>query len=210
VNEPPKGVTNQRWEPLQERMLEAMRAGAPRHTLIASGMGFSNIDGLVKLKPSPVQDVIYNFHFYTFIFTHQGSWDKHIHDLVGLEYPVNEANKAEVMPRLADPDGRKWLANYHETRATLRAEIRKALAWSIRWKVPLLCNEFGVFKKGAPTESRLNWIRDVRQIFESDGIGWCIWTYDDSSFGIADRDASGHNVLEPDDLKALGLNGAAP
>jgi len=205
VNEPPKGITNERWEPIQDKMLQAMRANAPEHTLIASGIDYSNIDGLIKLKPSSVTNVIYNFHFYTWIFTHQGSWDKHIHNLVGLEYPVNEANKAAVMAKLTDPDGRKWLGKYEETRETLTAEIEKAVAWSKRYHVPLLCNEFGVFKNGAPPESRLNWLRDIRQILESDGIGWCIWTYDDSSFGIAHKDASGHNILEPDCLKALGL-----
>jgi len=209
VNEPIKGITNARWEPIQNRMLQAMRANAPEHTLIANGVAFSNIEGLVQLKPSSVKNVIYNFHYYTWIFTHQGSWDKHIHDLVGLEYPVNEANKAAVMAKMADPDGRKWLGKYQATRETLTADIAKAVAWSKKYEVPLLCNEFGVFKKTPPAESRFNWLRDVRQILESNGIGWCVWTYDDSSFGITQNDESNPKTLDPATLKALGLDTAA-
>jgi endoglucanase len=205
VNEPIKGVTNKRWEPIQDKMLRLMRANAPAHTLIAEGVDFSNIDGLVQLKPVAVGNIVYNFHFYTWIFTHQGSWEKRIHDLVGLDYPVNEANKAQVVARMSDPEGRKWAAKFHETRQTLTAEIGQAVAWGQRYHVPLLCNEFGVFKHGATEPSRLRWIRDVREILEADHIGWCIWTYDDSSFGITDPDKSGRNILEPATLKALGL-----
>ncbi|HXS22968.1 MAG TPA: cellulase family glycosylhydrolase, partial [Gemmatimonadales bacterium] len=71
ANEPP--LAPEAWEPLQREILAAMRRGAPRHTLIASGASWSTIAGLVAIRPVPDSNVVYTFHVYDpWVFTHQG------------------------------------------------------------------------------------------------------------------------------------------
>ena len=47
--------------------------------------------------------------------------------------------------------------------------------WAKRWNVPVICNEFGVFRKEARPEDRAAWISDVRKSLEKHGIGWTMW-----------------------------------
>ena len=56
----------------------------------------------------------------------------------------------------------------------------------------------------APPASRLAWIHDVRTALEADGIGWAMWDYHEG-FGVAVKDKDGKSVVDPDTVKALGL-----
>ncbi|HEY5991744.1 MAG TPA: glycoside hydrolase family 5 protein, partial [Candidatus Udaeobacter sp.] len=62
-----------RWYGLQARLIAAIRAGAPQHTIIAGGHRWSGLQELLFLQPYSDPNIIYNFHFYEpFSFTHQG------------------------------------------------------------------------------------------------------------------------------------------
>ena len=71
--------------------------------------------------------------------------------------------------------------------------IDAAAAWGKDNNVPLICNEFGVYRAFSPPQSRMNWIRDVRSAVEADGIGWCHDGCRDARGGAAVDDHS--NVL---------------
>jgi endoglucanase len=64
------------WQPVQERLIAAIREATSAHYIIAGGEGWNIIDGLLQLHPYNDSNVIYNFHFYDpFLFSHQGaSW----------------------------------------------------------------------------------------------------------------------------------------
>ncbi|PMP88354.1 MAG: hypothetical protein C0183_01025 [Roseiflexus castenholzii] len=91
-----------RWEAVLRRFLAAMRDGAPRHTLIASGDGWASIDGLVQLTLVADRNVVYNFHFYEpFEFTHQGAtWGYEMwRHYRGVPYPVDAERIAAARGR---------------------------------------------------------------------------------------------------------------
>ena len=74
VNEPVVDRREEEWNKLNARLAAAIRAGAPRHTIITSGPNWGGIDGLKKLKLLADRNVIYSFHCYDpFAFTHQGA-----------------------------------------------------------------------------------------------------------------------------------------
>src|SRR6266511_4738400 len=59
---------------IQGKLITAIRAGAPQHTIIASGHRWSGPYELLFLEPYADRNIIYNFHFYEpFAFTHQGA-----------------------------------------------------------------------------------------------------------------------------------------
>jgi hypothetical protein len=70
--------------------------------------------------------------------------------------------------------------------------------------VPLLCNEFGAYRRVTDPLSRANWIHDVRSALEADGIGWAMWDFH-GGFGVV---TAGHGQTAEIDgvtVGALGL-----
>jgi hypothetical protein len=53
-----------RWYGIQAKLITAIRAGAPKHTIIASGHRWSGLAEMLALEPYNDANVIYNFHYY--------------------------------------------------------------------------------------------------------------------------------------------------
>jgi endoglucanase len=69
--------------------------------------------------------------------------------------------------------------------------------------VPLVCNEFGVYRKTSKPEDRARWLNNVRTALERDGIGWTMWDYE-GGFGVVDK-KEGKTIVDEATVKALGL-----
>ena len=207
MNEPAGGMSLERWTWVQGHLFAAMRAGAPKNTIIVTSNRWSGVDELARFKPLEDDNVVYNFHFYEpMAFSHQGaSWagpgEK---ALSGVAYPVDPVAVAAQLAATTDPAARRELENYKADRAWLDERLGLAFAWGRANKVPLTCNEFGAYTRVSPPDSRLRWIRDVRELCEGHGVGWSMWDYA-GGFEVAKTDASGARSMEPGCLRALGL-----
>jgi endoglucanase len=211
LNEPEENDAY-RWAGIQARTAAAIREVAPHNTIIATGPNYSDIVDLLAMHPLEDGNVIYNFHFYDpHEFTHQGagwgvSWWRYEH---GIPYPPTESSMQELLKEVPDPANRYQLENYwldHWDAHRIRLLIDEAAAWAAANHVPLICNEFGVFREHSDPVSRTNWIRDVRSALEADTIGWAMWDYH-NGFGVAVRDQDGKSVVDPQTVDALGLKG---
>jgi endoglucanase len=211
LNEP-QFTSRDRWSSIQERMAAAIHAVAARNTIIATGPNYSSIYDLLALHPLADGNVIYNFHFYDpHEFTHQGatwglSWWKYTH---GIPYPPDDAKMQALLTQVPTLQDRYTLENYwldHWDGRHIRMVIDEAAAWSHQYNVPLICNEFGVYKNNSDVNSRANWIHDVRTALEADGIGWAMWEYR-GSFGLVNKQDG--QAAQPDGaiVSALGLKG---
>jgi len=69
--------------------------------------------------------------------------------------------------------------------------------------VPVICDEFGVYRKYADANSRTAWLTDVRTSLERHGMGWTMWDYS-GGFGVVTKTGS---EIVPDEPtpRALGL-----
>jgi endoglucanase len=208
MNEPATEISLERWASIQNRFVAAMRAAAPQHTIVVSPHSWTGIDNLLKLTPLADGNIVYDFHFYEpMVFTHQGAeWPgMGIEGLGGLAYPVDPAAKAALLDQL--PKGgkaRHHLSTYAVDRAWLAARLGKAAAWGKKHGVPLTCNEFGVYTRTTPPDSRYRWLRDTREICEELGIGWAMWDYA-GGFRVVLVDKDGRRSIDPECVKALGL-----
>ena len=81
--------------------------------------------------------------------------------------------------------------------------VALAARWGERHNVPLLCDEFGVYRAFAPTTARLRWIEDVCTALERHGLGWTMWDYA-GNFGVAVK-KEGVATPDPQTIAALGL-----
>jgi endoglucanase len=199
-----------RWYGVQAKLAAAIREGAPRHTMIAAGARWSDDDDLVFIEPLRDPNVIYNFHFYEpHIFTHQGAtWSSYFwHWVKGLHYPSSPESAAKVAASVPDAVDRLAVIRYgedHWDAARIDAEISQVSEWARQRGVPVVCNEFGVYREYADPPDREAWIHDVRSALERQGVGWAMWDYS-GSFGVVTK-KDGRNVPDEVTLRALGLN----
>ena len=201
-----------RWYGIQAKVAAAIREGAPQHTIIASGARYSADDELLFLEPLDDANVVYDFHFYDpHVFTHQGAtWGVNFwhNEKAGLAYPSNRESAEKVAAQVPEEINRLYILQYgmgHWDAARVDMEISLVAEWAKRHNVPVLCNEFGVFRRYASPQDRAAWIRDVRVSLERHGMGWAMWDYS-GGFGVVTK-ANPNASAVPDEvtLKALGL-----
>ncbi|HEX8118403.1 MAG TPA: cellulase family glycosylhydrolase, partial [Pyrinomonadaceae bacterium] len=181
-----------RWMGIQAKVAAAIREGAPRHTIVATGPRWSAVEELLRIEPLADRNVVYNFHLYEpHNFTHQGAtWGADYWPyLKGVPYPSSPELIAPLLPAVTNDTARGALKQYGEERwdaARVERMVAEAAEWARRRGVPLTCNEFGVYRAYAPADARLRWIADVRSALERHGIGWTMWDYA-GGFGVAVR-----------------------
>jgi endoglucanase len=208
LNEP-EFMDRYRWYGVQAKVATAIRDGAPPNTIIAAGGRWSDDDELVFLEPLRDSNVIYNFHFYEpHIFTHQGAtWGAYPwHWVKGLRYPSSPDAAARVAAGVPDAVDRLAVIRYgqdHWDAQRIDAEITQVADWGRRLGVPVVCNEFGVYRDYADAADRAAWIHDARSSLEKHGMGWAMWDYS-GSFGVVTK-KDGRTVPDEGTLRALGL-----
>jgi aryl-phospho-beta-D-glucosidase BglC (GH1 family) len=198
-----------RWLGMQMKLAAAIRRGAPAQTIIAAGARWSDDDELVFQEPLHDANVIYNFHFYEpHIFTHQGAtWSAYSwHWLRGVKYPSSPESAERAAALVPDEVGRLQVIRYgqeHWDAARIESEMKQAAEWARQRGVPLVCNEFGVYREYADPLDRNAWLHDVRTSLERNGIGWTMWDYS-GSFGVVTK-KDGKAVADEEVLRALRM-----
>lgn len=198
-----------RWYGIETEVADAIRQEAPAHTIIAAGARWSDDDDLVFIDPLRDRNVIYNFHFYeSHIFTHQGAtWsENYFHFLKGVPYPSTPENVQAAAMEVPGRVHRLAVIRYGMDRwnaQRIDADIAQVADWANHWGVPVICNEFGVYRKNADPHDRAAWIHDVRTSLEKHGIGWAMWDYD-GGFAVVTK-PNGQPVPDALTIRALGL-----
>ena len=152
INEP-MVVDAYRWYGIQGKLIAAIRAVAPNHTIIASGHRWSGLSEMLFLEPYADANVIYNFHFYEpFAFTHQGAtWaGPNLPFYKNVPYPSSPEAVQALLNTIEDEPARYNLLRYGEDNwnaARIDRELGVAAAWATKRHVFITCNEFGAFRK---------------------------------------------------------------
>jgi endoglucanase len=198
-----------RWYGIQARLVTAIREGAAQNTIIAVGARWDDDDDLLFTEPFRDPNIIYNFHFYEpHVFTHQGAtWgENYWHFVTGLPYPASDQDAiGTIAAAVPDPVKRLAVVRYgadHWNAARIEVEFDQVVGWAKRWDVPVVCNEFGVYRKAANPADRANWISDVRKGLEKRAIGWTMWDYS-GGFGVVTKE-KGQATPDEITIKALG------
>jgi endoglucanase len=204
LNEPDLDAA--RWQRELEELSAFVRQLLPHTTLIVGPVNWQRPDSLPGFRPLDDLNVVYAIHFYDpMVFTHQGHWDPKdpLHDIRGLPYPIRaeDPEVRKIRQQLVDDNHAKALAMLD--RAVPDEGIDKwlepAVMWQQQFSRPIIINEFGVLKAGAPRESRLRWLSSVTSYAERQCWGWAHWELS-QGFGLLD-DKSGR--IDTGVLKAL-------
>ncbi len=208
MNEPVFEDDPERWIPIQDALLAAIREGAPEHTLVATGALWSSRETLLALEPVSDPNVVYNFHFYEpFLFTHQGAdWAGDVVYLRDIPYPSSPEAVQPAADQLEEGWLRDWVLYYGEERwdtGVIESLLATVGAWAGEHGVRVICNEFGAYTRYAWPEDRVRWTHDTRSGLEKYGIGWAMWEYD-GDFGLVRR-RGGETTVDGALAGALGL-----
>ncbi|MDR3689191.1 MAG: cellulase family glycosylhydrolase [Fimbriimonas sp.] len=210
VNEPVFEGHPQDWFPIQQRLAATIREQAPKHTIVATGPNWSNINGgLLLLTPLADRNVVYTFHCYDpHTFTHQGAmWSARAeHPLRKVPYPSTPELIAPLLDGLPE-DAKSALKSYGDDRWDRRKMVenfQQAIDWGKRYRVPLYCGEFGVYPMYSLPEHRANWFRDFGGVLRQFHIGWSSWGWDDA-FGLNRKKDGDKLTVDPIVVKSLGL-----
>jgi endoglucanase len=203
-----------RWMGVQAKLAAAIREGAPRHTIVATGPRWSAVDQLLLIEPVADRNVVYTFHLYDpHTFTHQGAtWGADYWPFIkNVPYPSSPEAVAPLLSSITNDSARGALKQYGEERwdaARVERMVAQAAKWARARGVAVTCNEFGVYRAHSPPSARLRWIADVRAALERHRIGWAMWDYA-GGFGVAVR-KDGRAELDPETAAALGLRARTP
>ncbi len=199
-----------RWGGIEQRAVTEIRRNAPQHTVLVSGANYSDVGDLVRLPQFVDTNLIYVFHYYEpHIFTHQGaSWGEPFwNTLRQVPFPAVDPMLGDAIARQTDEYARFRLTQFgldHWDEQHVAGEIQFAADWAKARNVPLICDEFGVYRYFVKPEDRQRWLSTVRGVLEKNRIGWTMWDYQ-GGFGVVSKD-TGTTVEDEGVLEALGLH----
>ena len=184
LNEP--DVDADQWQGEAEELASTVRQLLPQNTIIVGPVNWQRADSLPGFRPLADLNVVYAIHFYDpMAFTHQGHWDSNdpLHDIFGLPYPIR-ADAPEVQRLRTELLNRQKTSALELLDRAIAASadgngidkwLEPAVAWQQRYSRPIIINEFGVLKAGAPPESRLRWLSSVVTYATQQCWGWTHW-----------------------------------
>jgi endoglucanase len=199
------------WAALQHRVLRQIRQTLPNVTVVLTGQDWGSIGGLLALTPEDDPNVLYSFHLYdpvelTSLAAYRAGLDRSA--LASLPFPADDRPRCEATAaEVVDPPTRDLMRYYCALgwdASRIGATVDRAVAWARRYNVRLLAGEFGasaVLNQAA----RLAWLRTVRNAFETRGVGWALWGYDDVMGLAVSRPPGPRPALNQSVLTALGM-----
>jgi endoglucanase len=223
------------WNELQPQMWQSVRREMPKHALVLSGDAVGTIVALVNVKPVKDDNVLYGFSTYEpFLLNLQGAgWQGAWWPFLGdVPYPSSPEIVADAMDAILDSVPGEWhdavkaeAAAYGDARWSKDKQTERFQAvvdWCKKHGVRAWCSEFGNLDPvmggqhngGINAADRYAYLRDLREVFEENGIGWTYWSFNET-FTVLDPKTrspfgypNGVNI-DPQMLKALGLPAAA-
>jgi endoglucanase len=199
------------WAALQHLLLADIRHALPDATVVLTGQDWGSISGLSALTPEDDPNVLYSFHFYdpaelTSLAAYRPGLDRAA--LARLPFPMDDQPRCAATSRLAADAPTRDLMRYYCAfgwdASRIAAAVEGAAGWARQHHVHLLAGEFGA-TAGLNPQARIAWLRTVRGAFESRGVAWAIWGYDDvMGFGVS-RPPGNRPKLDRAVLTALGM-----
>lgn len=189
LNEP-TATDSQVWDKVKDEMFWHIRKAAPKNTIVVGSNRWNSASEFDYLTPLEDDNVLYSFHFYNpVVFTHQKApWIHNNAFNFDLPYPGEYNLPGELGNRLPKDQG-YW------DRSRMEQELDAVLRFRARYKVPVACNEFGVFSGGPARVSQMNWMNDFMAILRDAGIGYSYWNYKNLDFGVISQGESLHQNL---------------
>ena len=207
------------WIPMQDQLVNAIRAKAPKHTLILNAAGYQLWSELLNFPAHPDRNTLFSVHYYQpSSFTHQGSqWMRSWYfPLRKVPWPFDESDLPQI---IADLDRTGKNAEYaSHSEQVMRRQARdgeglpakiedhfdQVAAWGKANNRRIIIGEFGVDRLHVDEDSRARWLQFIRESCEKRNFGWAHWEYQ-HQLGFVSGEP-GKRVYEEKASRALGFD----
>lgn len=187
-NEPT--VNDAVWKDAAYNIVTGIRQVDKKRTLLVGASNYNSIYELSRFVRLADENIIYSFHFYEpFFFTHQGAaWVGDQVATTGVTFPYNEERFPPLNPRAKNTWGETNYDKYKNdgNEQSLMDKLSGYVKpWSDKYKVPVICTEYGAYNKYADEYSRCRYIKAMRSTLKTLNIPGIMWEYNDG-FSIFD------------------------
>jgi hypothetical protein len=179
------------WWTLAQRLVGEIRGAGLAGPIVIQGVAGGSALGLRHFEPIADANVVYSVHFYTpHDITHQfvsDRWNRAIPYPAGVEWGLGGWDPELGVTRI--------------DRARLLQELRHAIRFQLRHRVPILVGEFSCVR-WAPDGSSTRYVIDCLEIFSSLGWSWIYhefrgWPGWDAEMGSERRTSSFRSASAP-------------
>jgi len=206
LNEP-VAPSDEVWNAVKDELFWHIRKAAPKAPIVVGSNRWNNPANFKDLTPLEDDNVLYSFHSYQpVIFTHQhAAWipEPYFHQDRAWPGTYAPPQNKDVSVTLPLEDG-SW------DKERLRRTMENALEFRAKHKVPVACNEFGVYVQ-VERQSQLGWLRDFTSLLQEADVGFSYWNYKNLDFGIISigeglhKDLPQYNNAERMDSVLVGM-----
>jgi endoglucanase len=179
-NEPT--TNDQVWKDAAYNIVTGIRQVDKKRTLLVGASNYNSIYELSRSVRLADDNIIYSFHFYEpFFFTHQGAeWVGDQVATVGVKFPYDEEKFPPLNPKTKGTWGETNYYNYKNdgNEQSLLDKLRGYVKpWSDKYKVPVVCTEYGSYKAHADEYSRCRYVKAMRNTLKTLNIPGMMWEY---------------------------------
>jgi len=194
------------WNKIARKAIEGIKEIDNKRYILLGGANNNSVKELGSLEIYDDDYIIYNFHFYDpFLFTHQRAvWTPLKNIDVNQLYPgkIEGLDKLKAFFGGERPEQGKSLTE--ETvfnKEYLEYLFLPAVNFKMQNKKELYCGEYGAIDH-AELDSRINYMSDMKELFQKHSIGRASWTYKGMNFSAIDGNG---NPVSEKYIKALSI-----
>ncbi len=193
MNEPTASDDSE-WYELVEELIPIIRKNDKNHYIVVESNFWGQPYTFTNIKKFSDNKILYSFHFYEpHVVTHQmAEWVPYVYNNIYRKYVTYPGRPeglsgAKEKAIKSNPQLVSFLEwqNIEWNISELEKRIVPVLAFRDKYKVPILCGEFGCNVK-ADQKTRKNWINDVISILKRHKISYTYWSYKNMDFGLYD------------------------
>jgi len=185
LNEP-HGITDAKWNQIQQAVVAAIRTVDQKHTIIVGPANWNSYNNLSAMPMYSDTNLIYTFHFYDpFLFTHQGADWTDLGPVSGIPFPYSAQRMPVCPPALQGTWVQSSFNSYNSDGTVQKVQnwLNIAINFQKARNVRIYCGELGVYMLNSSDTDRVFWYEMVRNYLEQNNISWTMWDYK-GGFGL--------------------------
>lgn len=176
------------WNKLINWVISEIRKLEPERTIIMGSNMWQMPSTFPDLRvPEGDKNIILSFHFYEPmpLSHYEAGWNpmRSYHGPVNYPGEIVDTNDLVGVEETAAAEVRRYYGVYNKE--VLAAKIQPAISKAEKLGLQLFCGEFGLFPT-TPIEMRVQWYKDMTEIFDENNIAWSHWNYK-NDFPVVDE-----------------------